>query len=68
MVPEINDMTKQSTMKKLEIVVDKVRSTKSRIEHLRQLMERNPETGLPVPRQMAQHQYGGEMGHLSGWR
>lgn len=67
LVPEIQQMGKQSTMKKLEVVVDKVTAIKSQLEHIRSLMGRDPVTGHPVPGQIPTTQYGGDMGHMGGW-
>jgi len=67
MVPELNDMGKQSTMKKLEVVVDKVHSVKARLEYLRQQLGRDAVTGQLLPGTIAQTQYSGDMSHLSGW-
>lgn len=68
LVPEIQQMGKQSTMKKLEVVVDKVTAIKQQLEQMRAIMGRDPITGQPVPGQLANNQYGGDLGHLSGWQ
>lgn len=68
LVPELEDLGKQSTMKKLEVVVEKVRGVKQRVEYLRSIMGRDPATGNLIPGQIARHQFGGDMSHLSGWR
>lgn len=67
MVPEMNEMGKQSTMKKLEVVVDKVHNVKARLEYLRQQLGRDIVTGQLLPETIAQTQYNGDMSHLSGW-
>lgn len=67
LVPEIQQMGKQSTMKKLEVVVDKVTTIKSQLEHIRSLMGRDPVTGNPIPGQIPTNQYGGDMSHMGGW-
>lgn len=67
LVPEIQQMGKQSTMKKLEVVVDKVTTIKQQLEHMRLLLGRDPVTGQPVPGQIANNQYRGDLTHLSGW-
>jgi len=67
MVPEMNEMGKQSTMKKLEVVVDKVHNVKARLEYLRQKLGRDTVTGQLLPGTIAQTQYNGDMSHLSGW-
>ena len=48
LVPELDDIGKQSTMKKLEVVVAKVRSTKGRVEELRAKLSMDPVTGRPL--------------------
>jgi hypothetical protein len=48
LVPELDAVGKQSTMKKLEIVVDKVAMTKQRVEELRAKLGLDPETGRPL--------------------
>jgi hypothetical protein len=45
LVPELEDIGKQSTMKKLEVVVTKVRTTKERVEELRAKLGMDPLTG-----------------------
>ncbi|KAK5953307.1 hypothetical protein OHC33_005875 [Knufia fluminis] len=67
MVPELNEQGKQSTMKKLEVVVTKVESVKARLEYLRQVCGRDVATGEPLPDTIAQTRYSGDMSHLSGW-
>lgn len=67
MVPEMNEMGKQSTMKKLEVVVDKVHNVKARLEYLRQQLGRDIVTGQLLPGTIAQTKYNGDMSHLSGW-
>lgn len=67
MVPEMNEMGKQSTMKKLEVVVNKVHDVKARLEYLRQQLGRDIKTGQLLPETIAQTQYNGDMSHLSGW-
>lgn len=68
LVPELGEMGKQSTMKKLEIVVDKVRSVKQQIEYVRSLMGRDPITGRVNTSQISATHYVGDLNHLSGWR
>lgn len=73
LVPEIHDGGKLSTMKKLEVVVDKVRAVKQRLEDLRLQLGRDPATGQPVPHLVAalpqeRHIMGSGMAHLAGWR
>ena len=48
LVPELEELGKQSTMKKLEIVVDKVRRTKERVEELRAKLSMDVATGRPL--------------------
>jgi hypothetical protein len=48
LVPELEDLGKQSTMKKLEVVVAKVRNTKERVEELRAKLGMDPVTGRPL--------------------
>ena len=48
LVPEIEGQGKQSTMKKLEIVVTRVKDLKTRLEELRHLAGLNPVTGEPL--------------------
>ncbi|KIW65047.1 hypothetical protein PV04_07334 [Phialophora macrospora] len=48
LVPELEDLGKQSTMKKLEVVVAKVRRTKERVEELRAKLGMDPTTGRPL--------------------
>jgi hypothetical protein len=48
LVPELEDLGKQSTMKKLEVVVAKVRRTKERVEELRTKLGMDPTTGRPL--------------------
>jgi len=67
MVPELNDVGKQSTMKKLELVVEKVHTVKVRLEYLRQQLGRDVMTGQLLPGAIAQTQYSGDMSRLSGW-
>ena len=67
LVPELEETGKQSTMKKLELVVEKTRHVKSQVEYLRTLLGRDPITGRILPAQIATTQFGGEMAHLSGW-
>lgn len=64
LVPEIQEMGKQSTMKKLEIVVQKVRDIKDRLEYLRGLMGQDLGNGRMLPGQILT----GDMAHLQGWR
>lgn len=68
LVPEIQQMGKQSTMKKLEVVVDKVTSIKQQLEHMRTLLGRDPITGQLLPGQIANNQYVGDLSHLNGWQ
>ena len=67
LVPELQDVGKQSTMKKLEVVVTKVHSVKARLEFLREQLGRDIVTGKPLPMTIAQTRYNGDMSHLSGW-
>lgn len=67
LVPELDEMGKQSTMKKLEVVVDKVRSVKQQLEYMRSLMGRDPTTGRLNTAPMSTA-YVGDLNHLSGWR
>lgn len=64
LVPEIQEMGKQSTMKKLEVVVQKVRDVKARLEYLRGLMGQDPGSGRVISGQII----GGDMAHLQAWR
>jgi hypothetical protein len=48
LVPELEDLGKQSTMKKLEVVVDKVRRTKQTVELLRSKLGLDPLSGRPI--------------------
>ncbi|KIX01856.1 uncharacterized protein Z518_09583 [Rhinocladiella mackenziei CBS 650.93] len=48
LVPELDDMGKQSTMKKLEVVVAKVQRVKLGVEKLRVKLGLDPQTGKPV--------------------
>ncbi len=48
LVPELDESGKQSTMKKLEVVVDKVRRTKGRVEELRAKLGMDIATGRPL--------------------
>ncbi|KAJ9615349.1 hypothetical protein H2200_001424 [Cladophialophora chaetospira] len=48
LVPELDDIGKQSTMKKLEVVVAKVRHTKERVEELRAKLGMDPAAGRPL--------------------
>ena len=43
--PELEDLGKQSTMKKLEVIVDKVRRVKERVEEMRAKLNVDPTTG-----------------------
>lgn len=68
LVPEIQQMGKQSTMKKLEVVVEKVTAIKHQLEHLRRLLGIDPMSGQPIPGQIASNQYGGDMAHFGVWQ
>lgn len=48
LVPELEDQGKQSTMKKLELVVAKVRTTMQRVEELRAKLGIDPATGRQI--------------------
>ncbi|KIW83213.1 hypothetical protein Z517_02458 [Fonsecaea pedrosoi CBS 271.37] len=48
LVPELEEMGKQSTMKKLEVVVAKVQRVKERVEELRAKLGLDSVTGRPV--------------------
>ena len=48
LVPELEDIGKQSTMKKLEVVVAKVRQTKEAVERIRVKLGMDPKTGRPL--------------------
>ncbi|KIX92132.1 uncharacterized protein Z520_12125 [Fonsecaea multimorphosa CBS 102226] len=48
LVPELEEMGKQSTMKKLEVVVAKVQRVKQKVEELRAKVGIDPITGRPV--------------------
>jgi len=68
LVPELEEMGKQSTMKKLEVVVAKVRRVKQRVEELRLKLGLDPGTGRPSTSPM--HSAGGNVlmhGDIHGW-
>ncbi|KAK5071105.1 hypothetical protein LTR64_007609 [Lithohypha guttulata] len=67
LVPELDEMGKQSTMKKLEVVVEKVRTVKQQLEFLREMTGRDPITGRLNAGQIAANPYAGGTTHLSGW-
>ncbi|KIW22787.1 uncharacterized protein PV07_11051 [Cladophialophora immunda] len=48
LVPELEEMGKQSTMKKLEVVVAKVQRVKQKVEELRSKVGVDPMTGRPI--------------------
>ncbi|EXJ74422.1 uncharacterized protein A1O5_02718 [Cladophialophora psammophila CBS 110553] len=48
LVPELEDMGKQSTMKRLEVVVAKVQRVKQKVEELRAKLGMEPLTGRPI--------------------
>ncbi|KIW92271.1 uncharacterized protein Z519_07255 [Cladophialophora bantiana CBS 173.52] len=48
LVPELEDMGKQSTMKKLEVVVAKVQRVKQKVDELRAKLGMDPMTGRPI--------------------
>lgn len=57
LVPELDEMGKQSTMKKLEVVVSKVQRVKERVRSLRAALGFDIETGAPL-------QHSGHHSHL----
>jgi hypothetical protein len=68
LVPELEGMGKQSTMKKLEVVVAKVSRVKQRVEELRLKLGLDPSTGRPGTASM--HSAGGNVlmqGDIHGW-
>lgn len=48
LVPELEDLGKQSTMKKLEVVVAKVQQVKQKVEELRLKLGLDPVSGRPI--------------------